>query len=140
MERPAEVMRETPTVAGVIEAIAGAQFYVGSSLHGFITATSFEVPAALIVDRGAQHKFEGFARQVGAMDRIWSSWDDVDDAGHQTLLLRPADAAVARLHLESHWDRVKGAIYGISDSARPSAMLRSRLDLAQLATALPKLH
>ena len=45
--------------------IAGSSLYVGSSLHGFITAASYSVPAIIVADPAKQHKLQGDVERAG---------------------------------------------------------------------------
>jgi hypothetical protein len=61
-------------IAGLI---AHAQAYVGSSMHGLITALAYRRPG-LAVARTRMVKFLGLLEQLGEPDRLQESWEDAE--------------------------------------------------------------
>ncbi|QCB94537.1 polysaccharide pyruvyl transferase family protein [Cellulomonas shaoxiangyii] len=93
----------------VIEAIRNSAGYVGSSMHGYVTAASYGVPAALVVDSAAQHKFDGLLAHLGGTRVSWKSWDEAAGAltrGGLNALGR-LDTTRARKAINAHWDEVR---------------------------------
>lgn len=142
MPGPVLVLDELRSLCEAAACIEASVAYVGSSLHGLITACAFGRPAILVAresSRGSA-KFSGFiaqwtgARCSGAQPGLhWvSSWEDVegrigDDGG----LVAPArvdrDSVEAQLfgtsprdRLETHWRAVEEAI------VRPRSECRAR--------------
>ncbi|MCZ4501141.1 MAG: hypothetical protein JWQ74_3698 [Marmoricola sp.] len=103
------------SVTSIAKVIAGAEFYVGSSLHGFITASSFSVPAFLVASHKKQSKFRGLLEQIDSVDRMLGSWSE---AFHMLttskrgleLLGESADLAGARSALDEHWHQIRVAL------------------------------
>ncbi|MDQ6437373.1 polysaccharide pyruvyl transferase family protein [Mesorhizobium sp. LHD-90] len=70
-------------IAGLI---AHAQAYVGSSMHGLITALAYRRPGIAIA-RTRMVKFLGLLEQIGEPDRLQESWEDAERMA--TTLLQP---------------------------------------------------
>jgi polysaccharide pyruvyl transferase WcaK-like protein len=148
-ERVARLMSSDVTVIArprrvrdVAATIAGARFYVGSSLHGFITASTYGVPGVLIADRGAQHKFLGLLEQLGEQDRMVTSWGAAEDlaapSGNSSKFTTAPDLARCRTAIAEHWTAVRSAVTGKSGTA--SAVVRRVPMLPAVATAIPRAH
>lgn len=73
----------------VASLIAHAQAYVGSSMHGLITALAYRRPG-LAVARTRMVKFLGLLEQLGEPDRLQESWEDAERVA--ATLLRPLPA------------------------------------------------
>lgn len=87
--------------------------YVGSSLHGLITALSYGRPAIAVADR-RMVKFEGFLEHLAMPERLVGSWRAALDLAGR--LLDPLDAgalaAIARAQdqVALHWARLRASI------------------------------
>jgi len=115
--RVAERMRADHSVGRVIsiramaEVIAGASLYIGSSMHGFITALSYGVPGLLVLNRRPMRKFTGLLEIADIPSRaICESWEDVPESVGDEVLL-PAER-LERLHrsLDRHWGDMREAV------------------------------
>lgn len=108
--------------------LAHARAYVGSSLHGYITAAAYDVPA-LLVARPAYRKFDGLVQHLGRACDLMKDWPVALGALEQALQGPshpiPPDV-IARL--ERHWDRIAEVF-----RAGPEAKRRERLAFAALA-------
>jgi len=107
------IVREPRRVGDIAHLIAGAAFYAGSSMHGFITAVSFGVPAHLSIPSAKHHKFAGFAEHVGAASNVHSTWTELvasAAAGDLAEFLRPAAGGAAEQLVRQHWDRVRSSL------------------------------
>lgn len=109
------IFDQPKSVTSIAHAIAGSRFYVGSSLHGFITATSFGVPAYLVVDQAKQFKFSGLVDQLDLDAVIFGKWSDFVPDSNAYLSPRlefkdrhPGPSAV----LDAHWASVTEALSG----------------------------
>lgn len=111
-------------VAQIAATIAGAECYIGSSLHGFITAASFERPCLLVAEAEAQHKFQGLLTHLGAESRLFLSWQALEselEVGGPAVWnnLRNAPSIEAPTQaLREHWVKVELAL----KSGRPALM------------------
>ena len=93
--------------------IARAELYVGSSLHGMITACSFGRRCILISAR-EDHKYGGFLDHIGLTSWEVRSWAAAEQK-IGGLLDTPADAwerALGRLDpsLDEHWESLRQAL------------------------------
>lgn len=111
---PAIVLDRLDRLVDVAAVIAGSVAYVGSSLHGMVTARAFATPGLLVAPPGPHRdpKFAGFLDQVGWSGRLVDSWGaaagdrgwcHVGPDDHVSLLR-------ARRRLDEHWDAVRTAL------------------------------
>lgn len=107
--RPA-VVGAPSHVSVVAELIRSSTAYVGSSMHGYITAVSYSIPAGLVVDPNLQHKFAGLSEHLGEMPILWQSWPAA--ARQAATRLTQAVPVPERLgpSLDAHWNRVRDAL------------------------------
>ncbi|CAN0587780.1 unnamed protein product, partial [Ectocarpus sp. 12 AP-2014] len=101
---------DAPTLQDIAAVIAGANAYVGASLHGHITAAAYDTPAR-VVTVPALHKFPGQARPMGRADELVTDWSAALAAFPKVLSeqRRTLPPGVAR-QLQDHWSRVAGLV------------------------------
>lgn len=116
-------------------AIARSHAYVGSSLHGMITACSFGVRGLLVASEpdAKLRKFSGFLEQVGLERWLVDSWTRADKRVDKLLASEPEAWASARDRaagaLDAHWSAIAELVGSTGDdSAR-----RRRLEAGQAA-------
>jgi len=92
--------------------IANAQMYIGSSMHGFITAASYSVKAALVLDKEPMNKFKG-ALEVAGMSQhsCFSSWIDVIRGVNQIKRINAESLHLIFKSLDEHWDGINKLIH-----------------------------
>lgn len=97
---------DADTLQDIAAVIAGANAYLGASLHGQITAAAYGVPARLVAVPNL-HKFEGQAIQMDRTADVVDSWEtalkDLPRVLEQPKQALP-DAIAPQL--EAHWNRV----------------------------------
>jgi polysaccharide pyruvyl transferase WcaK-like protein len=96
----------------VAACIARSIGYIGSSMHGFITASAFGVPA-VVVAVSSTIKFPGMLSQIGLPDLLQPSWPDaigrlkqLDSASHLQAL--QALRSTQQQKLDQHWSKIAG--------------------------------
>ncbi|PZF57760.1 hypothetical protein DEJ23_06360 [Curtobacterium sp. MCSS17_008] len=97
-------------VAGEISAASG---YIGSSMHGYVTAVAYGVPALLVADGKAQHKFAGLLSHVGGERDLRTSWADAREEvtdGNWPGSADTRDLKLAETRLTAHWNQVRAAL------------------------------
>ncbi|MEQ8404500.1 MAG: polysaccharide pyruvyl transferase family protein [Oceanicaulis sp.] len=106
----------------IASVFAFARLYVGASLHGYIVATAYGVPGALIA-KPPYSKFQGYVEHVGWPEDLCRDWR----AGFQravsqfnTVALRPLPSHVLKA-LDVHWAAVRRTLC----AAAPFAAERS---------------
>jgi lipopolysaccharide transport system ATP-binding protein len=114
-------------VEDLAAAISGAGVFVGSSLHGCITALAFGrsfVPLNLT----SQSKLDGLGRLVESEELVVRHPDDLHDACTVALKSTPDRALRARLQhrVDEHFDRVAAIVERSAD--RSDAHARSRAE------------
>jgi len=121
-------------IAALLAHCAG---YVGSSLHGLITALSYGRPAIAVAKRRLV-KFEGFLEHVATLERLAESWRDAQARAPQLLeaLDASALAAIARAQdiVALHWARLRASIGAQPLNSVAAARKRLRQWMAQSAT------
>ncbi|CAA9382062.1 MAG: hypothetical protein AVDCRST_MAG22-41 [uncultured Rubrobacteraceae bacterium] len=110
--------------------VGRSEVYVGSSLHGMITACSFGRRCVLISAR-EDHKYGGFLDHLGLASWEVRSWAHAEEK-IEALLAAPADAWERALErttpaLDEHWNGLRetllsGKNSGPEDAARRDAM------------------
>jgi polysaccharide pyruvyl transferase WcaK-like protein len=122
-------------VTDIATLIARSAMYIGASLHGFITATSFNVPARIVAPPGTQHKFLGLVEPLGAESSLLAGWEDAvsidfSEAGAPTsVVITPA-----LQKLDHHWETLRAAATGNPGKAR-SILTSSRSVAPAVAAA-----
>jgi polysaccharide pyruvyl transferase WcaK-like protein len=101
------LVRVPRTLREAAACIRNAQLYVGSSLHGGITAISFRTPTVLVADeeKVGFRKFSGFLAHVGLPDALCASWQTAE---RYINLGIPQRSSPTRLNqafatLDEHW-------------------------------------
>jgi polysaccharide pyruvyl transferase WcaK-like protein len=106
-----------PAVGDVVAAIEGASAFVGSSLHGAITALVYRVPW-LILNLGLS-KLDGFAELVGLPEAVVHSPSDLLGALRRIDRAPRPDLTRLVADVDSHFDRLAAlALEATSTSAR----------------------
>lgn len=121
VDRP-ESLREIAACVG------RSEVYVGSSLHGMITACSFGRRCVLISARN-DHKYGGFLDHLGLTQWEARSWTHAEER-FGALLEAPAEAWTGALErvtpvLDEHWNRLREAL--LSKDERRRAAKREAL-------------
>jgi polysaccharide pyruvyl transferase WcaK-like protein len=116
LERPAS-LREIAAV------IAAAGAYVGSSMHGMITACAYRRPGILVVRDNPLHKFGGFLEHVSAPERMVASWSAI--SGHERGLRTAVDPQAAQDQVRRHWQQVVTTLSTGSGDRRFDPLTRS---------------
>ncbi|ORE97481.1 polysaccharide pyruvyl transferase family protein [Aurantimonas sp. 22II-16-19i] len=107
---PALVLVQPRGLREIAGLIAHATGYVGSSMHGLITALAYGRPA-IAVARPRMIKFAGFLDHLGMPERLVRSWAEAVEAA---ALLEPLPAEglqairSARDRIDAHWARLRG--------------------------------
>lgn len=125
----------------IAAAISHSIFYVGSSMHGYITAASFGVPA-IAVARG-KHKFDGLIQLTGAPETLISSWAQALEVLNATDKEKLSDRFLAvseqaQKRLDSHWAHINDLLATAQVSgpviSDPVAFFRGRAELLAAMT------
>jgi polysaccharide pyruvyl transferase WcaK-like protein len=110
----APILRVPQTLREAAACISQAVQYVGSSLHGAITAISFGVPALIVADEQKVpfRKFSGLLRQVGMDNALVPSWACAETAMYSgsATPLQYSRLGAAFSALEDHWEKLYGAL------------------------------
>lgn len=97
------------TLRNVAREIAVSSLYVGSSMHGFITAVCYGVPALLVLEgKNPMRKFMGVLDAIGASPSvICRSWADARDSLESAFVLSPEKRYEIQERLDAHWLQIK---------------------------------
>lgn len=120
----------------VTAVIARADLYVGSSLHGMITACAFGVRGMVVALQEAQHKFSGFLEQFQLDSWRVDTWREAE-ARAEALAAAPSSpwsrvGPVATTQLDGHWDAI-GAAFGTAASPTGAARTLDEVDVTPLS-------
>lgn len=129
---------EPGSLKEVAALIGGAEAYIGSSLHGMVTACALGTRGALVADQ--MHKFVGFLEQFGLSRWLLSSWAEAE-AALGDLLTVPIDpwAAVgpaAKPVLDRHWSRIRSEIQAVSRRSAGTGLHRPERSAEPLVQSL----
>ena len=124
----------------VAACIARAELYLGSSLHGMITACSFGTKGMVVVpaSAGAFGKFAGFLEPFQLTRWIAETWEDAARRLDE-LVAAPREPWVRVLDvagpiLDAHWDRLRAALAtGAAAEIHGRATVDKQAALARLA-------
>lgn len=98
--------------------IAGALCFIGSSMHGFITALSYKTPALLVLNNRPMHKFLDLAEFFDLSRKIiCSDWNEAINRIDMAAALSDAQHSYVAQSLDRHWERILEA---------PGARLRKK--------------
>ena len=97
-------------LAEIAAAVSRSALYLGSSMHGFVTAAAHGVPA-VIVGRASMAKFDGMLAGLGLPELRQDGWPEAAAfaarADWPGLLGRMAlGVEAASTRLDAHWDRI----------------------------------
>jgi hypothetical protein len=143
MQEPCCLVDTPRSLREIAACIRGASLYVGSSLHGAVTARSFDRPAIVVAREaaGGHAKFSGFlaahARLVESargevsqrVDGWGEAWDRVDrilSAAAESRAVGGPDDRALRETLDQHWRRLEDALE--RPSLRDGSSRRAGLD------------
>lgn len=93
------------SIQGMARVISGASLYVGSSMHGFITALVYGVPALLVLNEDPMPKFSAVCETAGlSPPPICEGWRSVP--GHIEDAVHLPVERLERIHrqLDRHWE------------------------------------
>lgn len=111
LEIPHILLDDAANLKEVAAAIAFSRFYLGASLHGYVTAAAYGVPGVLVA-RPAYRKFGGFLEHTGRMDDLARDWPQAYDSARarmgESIAQRVPDAVFTAL--DEHWRRIRAAL------------------------------
>jgi polysaccharide pyruvyl transferase WcaK-like protein len=114
--RVAKLMKSEPicvvpnSLVGVASIIDHSVAYVGSSMHGFITAVALRTPGLLVLEQSPHHKFLGLLSSLGLdpADAIAADWTTASTL--PVALVETEDRLAALRVLAGHWASVAEAL------------------------------
>ncbi|MCF7728056.1 polysaccharide pyruvyl transferase family protein [Sulfitobacter sp. M22] len=125
---------------GFAEKIANSALYVGSSMHGFITAASYGVPCGLVLKKGYMNKFEGVLEALEMGDNvIVHSWNDIIPLAKA--VAPPDKKALSDIfdRLDKHWRNIEICLSSSTKSEELSFPLEHFLiKISQIITRAEK--
>lgn len=113
LDRPAVVLARPQRLIEIAAAIAGSVAYLGSSMHGAITAVAYGRRAVFVAAR-ADHKLAGLCDHLDGALPLHERWSEAVAA----LDSWPSEEVVAevvadaRRRLDAHWQRVLASLAG----------------------------
>lgn len=114
---PSEVFDEF-NLKAFAKTIAQSAIYLGSSMHGFITAASYNIPCGLVLERQYMNKFDGVLDALDMHNNVvFETWQGACEVG--AMLKTPTPEALAKIFqdLDQHWINV-GSCVGLGNSER----------------------
>lgn len=124
---PHILLDDPASLREIASAIAFSRFYLGASLHGYVTAVAYGVPGVLVA-RPAYKKFSGFLEHIGRMEDMARDWP----AAYASALGRRGEVRTnwrsyeVFAALDEHWRRIAEAIQNPRQGALPRRELVSK--------------
>lgn len=133
LRRPALVVDRPASLCELVACIALSEAYLGSSLHGAITALAFGVKAAIVArESGDGGKFSGLLSKHGLEDWLLRDWEAAEQRFAALRAASPepwrAIAPAVAPALERHWTRLRGALMSPPIHPERRATARARLE------------
>lgn len=102
------ILDRPPSLRHMAGVLAGSALHSGSSLHGYMVAAAYGVPA-LLLGRPAYRKFSGFLGHTGAEGDLARSWPEVFDrlAERMKAGRGPGMPASVLAALDTHWTTIR---------------------------------
>ena len=99
--------------------IANSEMYLGSSMHGFITALSYGVKAALVLREEPIAKFEGVLSAAGLpADYYFYSWCQLSGRLQEVVTIEDSKLRLIHKSLDEHW-------FNLRDTAGETSLVRT---------------
>jgi polysaccharide pyruvyl transferase WcaK-like protein len=117
------VVIDTPSsLLQIAACIARSAAYLGSSMHGFITAAAFGVPALAVASQSVR-KFAGLQTLLSPSQILAGNWAEARDwaateAGRNDVFA--AKKIEIRKSLDAHWDKIASAFTAREGARRPA--------------------
>lgn len=131
------IIDQPPSLLTVAAAISRSAQYVGCSLHGFITAAAFGIPARIVAAH-SMRKFPELLSSIGQLNLLHEDWNSAldaatkVDAARETRQLAKISSRFTK-ELDAHWKRIYDVIntrHSIMKSFAPPAFRSKLLELA----------
>jgi hypothetical protein len=111
LKTPHIVLDDPQSLMEIAAAVGGSRLYMGSSLHGYVTAAAYGVPGVLVA-QPSYRKFQGFLDHTGRSRDLARDWGEAFDIGarlaNEGIAQRVPDSVATAL--DAHWDRILAAL------------------------------
>lgn len=102
---------ESKSLKEIAHVIGKAQFFFGSSMHGFITALSYNTPAFIVLKKSPMHKFKGLLELIELDESsIRSSFKETFFDLDSWIVLPDEIRSGLNQKLDIHWKKVEEII------------------------------
>jgi len=98
--------------------IASSSLYIGSSMHGLITALSYDIPSYIVLNEGgSMNKFLGLFECAGMPDSaIYDSWEAVIKGSNEPFVIDSYVKKNIFYRLDNHWDKIRHTLCAVHKS------------------------
>jgi polysaccharide pyruvyl transferase WcaK-like protein len=97
----------TTSLKSLAHLIGNAKIFIGSSMHGFITALSYKTPSLLVLNNKPMHKFKGLLDVIDVEHNvICSSWEEVLKRINSPASLTDESIRNIEKKLDEHWKNI----------------------------------
>jgi polysaccharide pyruvyl transferase WcaK-like protein len=112
-------------------AIGNSDFFIGSSMHGYITALSYKVPALLVLNESPISKFTGLLNILNVNDNtLCKNWNEVVQNIKFTKTIDDSTLDKIKIKLDRHWDTMKNLIDEKNDKSTSYILLHYKKIIA----------
>lgn len=105
------IIEDISSLKNMAHSIANARYFIGSSMHGFITALSYRIPSLLLLNSNPMRKFTGLLDITELPPGIiCNSWEQVMSQLDTPALLSERSATKIDIALDKHWGKMRDVI------------------------------
>jgi len=122
------------SLSEILQSIITSVAYFGSSMHGFIIATAFGIPGAMVTGNSDLHKYIGLVEQINMKNRLICDWHEICDS-IDTLMEEPPSILKELNTLDEHWNNLESSLQ--SQRERPF-LIRNGIKLWKPAFMIDK--
>lgn len=116
---------ETQTLEQLAHRIGEASYFIGSSMHGFITALSYGTPALLILNDNPIHKFVGLIDELNlSRSVICSNWVEILDRIDKPAIVSDEVKAKLKQSQDQHWQAIINSKNNIPYKFKNTALIK----------------
>ena len=114
---------ETMSIKSMAHLIGKASYFLGSSLHGFITALTYGTPALLVLNDKPMKKFTGLISLLKLpVNSICYSWEDAFKRLDYPVLITLKNKEDIKVKLDNHWQKINECILA-GQASKPSLII-----------------
>ena len=111
LRSPYKLLSNFTSLKEIAACIACSKIYLGTSLHGYVTASAYDIPGVIIAN-SAHRRFSGFQEHIGRPRDLARTWRDGLNTAQEHLAAGGIKiiSNPVRTLLDEHWNRVESVL------------------------------